>query len=122
MTYTADIRLCDDAGMVSDDRVEPGSPGTILDPDLTYRRLVNNLRGHTGLPAYTGPAFHCTGSAHLAREHFRCTNPIHAQTASPVYLATVVEHHCRGCRCQPTIRLGGDAMPPWGYRIVGIGA
>lgn len=22
---------------------------------------------------------------------------------------------------QPTIRLGGDALPPWGYRIVGVG-
>lgn len=29
--------------------------------------------------------------------------------------------HCPGCRCQPTIRLGGDVMPPWGYRVVGIG-
>jgi hypothetical protein len=22
---------------------------------------------------------------------------------------------------QPAIRLGGDAMPPWGYQILGIG-
>jgi hypothetical protein len=30
--------------------------------------------------------------------------------------------HCPGCRCsEPAIRLGGDALPPWGYRIVGIG-
>lgn len=27
--------------------------------------------------------------------------------------------HCPGCRCQPSVRLGGDAMPPWGYRIIG---
>lgn len=76
--YTAEVRLCDETGMVSDERVTPGAPGTILDPELTYRRLLNNLRGHTDLSPYTGPPFACTGSAHLAREHFRCTNPIHA--------------------------------------------
>ena len=80
--YTAEVRLCDDAGMVSDERVTPGAPGTILDPELTYRKLLNNLRGHTGLTPYTGEPFACTGSAHLAREHFRCTNPIHSVGAS----------------------------------------
>lgn len=75
--YTAEARLCDDAGLVSDQRVTPGSPGTLLDPDLTYRQLLNNLRGHTGLPPYEGQPFRCTGSAHLAGEHFRCTNPRH---------------------------------------------
>lgn len=75
--YTMDARLCDDAGMVSDERVPRGEPGTALDPELTYRRLLDNLRAVGGLPRYTGPAFQCTGSAHLAGEHFRCTNPIH---------------------------------------------
>lgn len=75
--FTAEVRLCDDAGMVSDAPVKAGSPGTILDPELTYRKLLNNLRGHTGLPAYTGEPFPCTGTGHLAGEHFRCTNPIH---------------------------------------------
>lgn len=75
--YTMDARLCDDTGMVSDERVPPGAAGTAFDPELTYRQLLNNLRGHTGLPPYTGPAFACTGSAHLAREHVRCTNPVH---------------------------------------------
>ena len=78
-TYTAQARLCDDAGMVSDERVAPGEPGTAFDPELSYRQLLNNLRRHTGLPPYDGPAFRCTGSAHLARERFRCTNPLHGQ-------------------------------------------
>lgn len=78
--YTAEVRLCDDNGMVSDERVRGGSPGTTLDPKLTYRQLLNNLRGHTGLAPYTGDPFTCTGSAHLAREHFRCTNPRHMRS------------------------------------------
>jgi len=81
--YTAEARLCDDAGMVSDERVPPGQPGTATDPDLTYRRLLNNLRAHTGLPPYDGPDFQCTGNAHLAREHFRCTNPRHTAQPAP---------------------------------------
>jgi hypothetical protein len=29
-----------------------------------------------------------------------------------------IAQHCPGCRCgQPVIRLGGNALPPWGYRI-----
>lgn len=82
-TYTAEARLCDDVGMVSDERVASGSPGTTFEPELTYGQLLNNLRKHTGLPPYVGEPFRCTGSAHLAREHFRCTNPIHADPSSP---------------------------------------
>ncbi len=78
--YTLENRLCDEAGLVSDERVEPGAPGTLFDPNLTYRQQLNNLRAHTGLAAYTGEPFACTGSAHLAREHIRCTNPIHVRT------------------------------------------
>lgn len=75
--FTASARLCDDAGLISDERVPSGSPGTAFDLELTYRRLLNNLRAHAGLPPYEGPALPCTGSAHLAREHFRCTGPAH---------------------------------------------
>lgn len=81
--YTAEARLCDDSGMVSDERVPPGSPGTMLNPELTYRQLLNNLRAHTDLPPYTGPAFQCTGSAHLAGKHVRCTNPGHLRAFNP---------------------------------------
>lgn len=28
--------------------------------------------------------------------------------------------HCQGCRCHPVMHwFGDDAMPPWGYRIIG---
>lgn len=74
--YTTEHRLCDDRGYVSDEPVQEPNP---FDPDLTYRKQLNNLRGHTGLPPYEGAPFPCTGSAHLAREHIRCTNPIHVQ-------------------------------------------
>jgi hypothetical protein len=76
--YTSEALLCDDAGLVSTERVAPGAPGTTFDPELTYLKLLNNLRAHTGLPPYEGEPFRCTGSAHLAGEHMRCTNPIHA--------------------------------------------
>lgn len=75
--YTMDARLCDDAGMVSDQPVDPGNLGSNLDSQLTYRKQLNNLRAQTGLPPYTGEAFSCTGSAHLARQHIRCTSPAH---------------------------------------------
>lgn len=78
--YTMEMRLCDDAGMVSDTPVEPGSPGTVINPDLTYLKLLNNLRARTGPLGEHKPVtepFTCTGSAHLAGEHIRCTNRVH---------------------------------------------
>lgn len=80
-SYTMELRLCDDAGLVSDKRVEPGTPGTTFDPDLTYVKLLNNLRARNGNPdarhPYDGEPFLCTGSGHLAGEHIRCTSPAH---------------------------------------------
>lgn len=79
--FTMELRLCDDRGLVSDKPVEPGSPGTAFDPALTYRKLLNNLRARNGNPdargPYEGEPFQCTGSAHLAGEHIRCTSPAH---------------------------------------------
>lgn len=75
--YTEHIRLCDDNGMVSHEKVKPGSPGTIFDSDLTYIKLLNNLRAWSGYSPYEGESFVCTGSAHLAGEHFCCTSPAH---------------------------------------------
>jgi hypothetical protein len=55
------------------------------DPYTLKRRLYpveepnafdNNLRAHTGLKAVEQP-FRCTGHAHLAGEHIRCTSPAH---------------------------------------------
>ncbi|MDQ3933409.1 MAG: hypothetical protein M3340_02120 [Actinomycetota bacterium] len=79
--YTMEVRLCDDAGMVSNERVKPGSPGTAFDPDLTYLRLHNNLAARNTNPDTRKPVtepYACTGHAHLAGEHIRCTSPAHA--------------------------------------------
>lgn len=74
------VRLCDDRGMVSDTPVESGSHGVEFNPGLTYLRLLNNLRAHTGLKPVTEP-FLCTGSAHLAGMVFHCTSPAHQRSA-----------------------------------------
>lgn len=44
-------------------------------------------------------------------------NSANPMPAGTVHILSV--GHCPGCRCHPSIRLGGDAMPPWGYRIIG---
>jgi hypothetical protein len=79
--YTMEVRLCDDQGLVTDTPVEPGSPGTTLDPELTYLKLHNNLRAHNTNPDTRKPTEHagwvCTGHAHLAGQHIRCTGPAH---------------------------------------------
>lgn len=66
--FTLEVQLCDDAGMVSNERV-------------AYLKLLNNLRARNGNPdarkPYTGEPFVCTGSAHLAGQHIRCTSPAH---------------------------------------------
>ena len=83
--YTMEVRMCDDDGMISDTPVEPGSPGTLFDPDLTYLKLLNNLRAHNNnpdarYPVDEGIKIPCTGSAHLAGQHIRCTSPAHKVT------------------------------------------
>lgn len=84
--YTMDARLCEDDGMVR---------GGIM---------------------HAGTDYFCTGSAHFAGQHIRCTNPRHFVNPPPAEAVV----HCRGCRCsgQSVIRLGDSgALPPWGYRI-----
>lgn len=73
--YTVDMRLCDDDGMVShqlrSDRTRP----------QTYLEVLNMLRAHTkpfGEHKPVQEPFPCTGSAHLAGYHLRCTSPAHA--------------------------------------------
>lgn len=83
-TYTLEARLCDDNGMVSHER----TPRNPVDPELTYIKQLNNLRSRTPEAApYTGEPFLCTGSAHLAGMHIRCTNKVHAV---PVGLVTTL--------------------------------
>lgn len=106
--YTMEVRLCDDDGIVSHERVEPGSPGTIFDSDLTYYKLHNNLRAHNMNPdtrkPYDGEPFACTGHAHLAGQHIRCTSPAHrVRERSSVSGVFVVCERCNWspqfCRC-----------------------
>lgn len=80
-TSRINLRLCDDNGMVSDTRVEPGSPGTIEDPNLTYLQLANNLRAKRGHSPIKEP-FHCTGSMHAATMEFICSSPFHTDLAA----------------------------------------
>lgn len=75
--YTMEARLCDAAGMVSDERVEP--PNAFA-PGMTYLQQLNNLRRRSGHAPYEGEPFPCTGSAHLAGEHIRCTCATHHVT------------------------------------------
>lgn len=71
--FTLERQLCDASGMVSHELCEPNA----FAPGLTFLRQLNNLRAHTGLAPVADP-FHCTGSAHLAAEHIRCTSPAHS--------------------------------------------
>jgi hypothetical protein len=61
--FTMDMRLCDDEGMV----------------DGEYVVALNRLRSLSHLDPFKGAPFACTGSAHLAGEHIRCTSPAHSQ-------------------------------------------
>lgn len=71
-----ETRLCDDKGRVSHEAVTPTNP---LAPGLTYIQQLNNLRSRTPhAKPYEGEPFACTGSAHLAGCHIRCTSPAHA--------------------------------------------
>jgi hypothetical protein len=64
--FTMEMRLCDDYGQ-------------------TDLEKLNRLRYLSKYPAYTGLPFACTGSAHLAGEHVRCTSPAHkAVTGTPL--------------------------------------
>src|SRR4051812_46773360 len=75
-----EMRLCDDDGMVSET--------SIHDTCLDYLLQINNLRRHGGYPPVTEP-FACTGHAHLAGEHIRCTSPAHNQHPEITWQATL---------------------------------
>lgn len=77
--YTMELRLCDDDGIVSHEPVD--EPGGTLDGSYLERlnRLRNmTLRARGDKPETITEPFTCTGSAHLAGEHMRCTSPAHA--------------------------------------------
>lgn len=74
-TFTMYGQLCDENGLISDEYAPASTMA--LGQHVTYRQVLNNLRAATSLPPYTGPALTCTGSAHLAGQHIKCTNPLH---------------------------------------------
>lgn len=72
--FTMELRLCDDEGMVSHET----APDCV--PTKSYLDKLNMLRRHTKPFDEHRPVdepFPCTGSAHLAGEHIRCTSPAH---------------------------------------------
>lgn len=75
--FTMWDRLCDDDGMVT---------AKYLDHINHLRELTNTLRGDEHCKPVT-EAFVCTGHAHLAGEHIRCSTPIHKRVLSPQELA-----------------------------------
>lgn len=95
--YTMDMRLCDDDGMVSgkevkDDlgQMKPGA--SYLDRLNHLRSLSAFARGEEHFERVT-ESFTCTGHAHLAGEHIRCTSPAHdpqPQPRSPIEWWTTI--------------------------------
>lgn len=71
--YTMDMRLCDDEGMISTRPIADGLPAE----QTSYLDRLNHLRSLGGDSRYEGGPVPCTGNAHLAYEHIRCTNPRH---------------------------------------------
>lgn len=85
--YTVRARLCDDTGWVSDTPVE--GEDTL---DTSYLERHNRLRNESliarGEKAQITPErFMCTGSAHLAGQHIRCTSPAHKPGPKPPPIA-----------------------------------
>jgi hypothetical protein len=81
--YTMDMRLCDDAGMVSNELIDDGKPSC----DKTYLDRLNRLRNISlryrgDEPEFITEPFTCTGDAHLAYEHIRCTSVAHRRGPS----------------------------------------
>lgn len=75
--FTMTMRLCDDEGMCSHEPIkgEDTTHESYLDRLNQLRWLTHGQRGGRVEPV-TEP-FECTGSAHQAGEHIRCTSPAH---------------------------------------------
>lgn len=83
--YTMNMRLCDDLGMVSYEPVHDDLPTA----HTSYLDRLNGLRSMSGHSPYEGEPFACTGDAHLAHEHIRCTSSAHR--FQPIH------HNCPKC-------------------------
>lgn len=115
--YTIELRLCDDGGMVSHNF--PGDPehGSYLD-------RLNYLRAQTGLRDEHLPVkdpFACTGNAHLAGHHVRCTSPAHAPrtvSVTPVYDFTQIRTPA-GYLIDGKFYAPEDVIPVYGPNVTG---
>lgn len=84
--YTIEMRMCDDEGMVSYESVDEDRDITLANPGLTYLDRLNYLRNLTleargDKPKTIEEPYMCTGHAHLAGEHIRCTSFHHYSIA-----------------------------------------
>lgn len=109
--YDFDRRLCDDYGMVSEELYDDGGLG--LYPGMTYLGQLNNLRSHSGFPQVDRP-FNCTGSAHLAGAHIRCTSPAHHHPVTFPHCDPQVLH-------SPGVCIYCDRYPSWQDRRAAAG-
>jgi hypothetical protein len=82
--YTMALQLCDESGLVSDEQVdEDGAPfpHSYLQRHVHLQGLTQGgrefLKAH---PECGEKSWPCTGHAHLAGQHIRCTSPSHART------------------------------------------
>lgn len=82
--YTLHMRLCDDDGQVSHNPVDEFGMRVVV-AGQTFLDRLNNLRSLTAPVGEHRPIttpFVCTGHAHLAGEHIKCTSPAHERTDS----------------------------------------
>lgn len=118
--FTTEIELCGADGLV----------------DL---ETLNRLRGLSGFEPYRGAPFACTGDAHLAGEHVRCTSPFHElPLAAPSPFSSsrdgavlvrvaretreaLVSHcpHCRDGVPRFNAAAGTDLPPLWAHQYGG---
>lgn len=106
--FTMSLRLCDDHGMVNEQPIPDGPAG------YTYRGRHNHLAGMAGLPLVTED-FACTGSAHLAHEHIRCTSPAHGLPNH--YCSRMRDGRCAVCgRSMDTTADNEKTFEQWAMR------
>jgi hypothetical protein len=81
--YDIDLRMCDDAGLVSSEPVVDGDTldGSYIERFLRLKRMTSVGRENLRLkPEQAEGGWGCTGHAHLAGLHIRCTSPWHRAT------------------------------------------
>lgn len=80
--YDMDLRMCDDAGLVSDEPVVDGNTldRTYIERFLRLKRMTPAGRENLRLrPEQAEGGWCCTGHAHLAGLHIRCSSRAHSR-------------------------------------------